>query len=235
MMIVAGELCCTFVPSTLFKPSLIENNPILKAVPKPSWQNCCKEKQIPRVNLQKKCELRRKQLSSLLYTKPSLISYRGMKNVWVESTFCNLECIREFERRGVSYLYPFFSCITYLYSAFFSPTLCHDFWSRDHDHPTDDLSYSQIPRHPEQVTFLQFFYKPVGGGTFVVKIRELSGYCWFQCPGVYETPWGAKGFVRKSDGLRRIDLGHDQRNRPRKGRDICHTRGPLTALPVRIN
>ena len=83
--------------------------------------------------------------------------------------------------------------------------------------------------------FLHFFYKFVGGGTLVVKIREWSGYCSFQCPGVYETPWGAKGFVRKSDGLRRIDLGHDQRNRPRKGREICHTTGPLTVSPVRIN
>ena len=232
MMIVAGELCCTFGP-TLFKPSLIENNPILKAVPKPSWQNCCKEKQIPRVNLQKSVSWSENNCQVCSIQSPLWSLIEACKNVLVESTFCHLECIREFERRGVSYPYPFFSCVTYLYTAFFSPTLCHDFWSRDHDHPTDDLSYSQIPRHPEQVTFLHFFYKSVGGGTLVVKIREWSGYyCSFQCPGVYETPWGAKGFVRKSDGLRRIDLGHDQRNRPRKGRDICHTRGPLTASLV---
>ena len=65
----------------------------------------------------------------------------------------------------------FHALLTYTL-LFFSPTLCHDFWSRDHDHPTDDLSYSQIPRHPEQVTFLHFFYKSVGGGTLVVKIRD---------------------------------------------------------------
>ena len=43
--------------------------------------------------------------------------------MWVESTFCNLECIREFERSGVSYLYPFFSCITNTYTLLFSALL----------------------------------------------------------------------------------------------------------------
>ena len=49
-----------------------------------------------------------------------------MKNVWVESTFCNLECIREFERRGVSIFIPSFHALltyTLLFSALLYATI----------------------------------------------------------------------------------------------------------------
>ena len=95
-------------------------------------------------------ELAWKQLSSLLYKALFDLLSRHGKNVWVERALFAIWNVSGNLKGGESYAYPFFSCIAY-FSAFFSPTLCHDFWSRDHYHPTDDLSYGQIPRHPEQV------------------------------------------------------------------------------------
>lgn len=64
----------------------------------------------------------------------------------------------------------------------------HDLRSRDHDHPADDVSHSQVPRHVEQRA------------------------------GVYETARGAQGPVRESHGLRGVYLGHDQRVGHRQGK-----------------
>ena len=154
MMIVAGELLC-YTLDLLLKPSLIgNNNPILKAVPKPSWQNCCKEKQIPRVNLQKSVSWGENNCQVCSIQSPLWSLIEACKNVWVERALFATWNVSGNLKGGESLiLIPSFHALLTDTLLFFSPTLCHDFWSRDHDHPTDDLSYSQIPRHPEQVTF----------------------------------------------------------------------------------
>lgn len=92
----------------------------------------------------------------------------------------------------------------YIFTTLSSLALRDDLRSRDHYHPADDVSHSQVPRHVEQRA------------------------------GVYETTRGAQGPVRESHGLRGVDLGHDQRVGHRQGKSgqaSPHT-SPLSHSPL---
>ena len=66
----------------------------------------------------------------------------------------------------------------------------HHLRTRDDDHPADDVSDGQVPRHPQQR------------------------------PGVHEAARSTQGLVREGDGLRRLNLVHDQRHRPGEGEEL---------------
>lgn len=98
--------------------------------------------------------------------------------------------------------------ITFLFlTTLSSLALRDDLRSRDHYHPADDVSHSQVPRHVEQRA------------------------------GVYETTRGAQGPVRESHGLRGVYLGHDQRVGHRQGKSgqaSPHT-FPLSHSPLSVS
>lgn len=74
-----------------------------------------------------------------------------------------------------------------------SLVVCYNFWSCHHNYPTNDLGYSAISWHSE--------------------LRSR----------VHEVTRGSESALRACYGLRRINMGHDKGNWPRKGKTTFST------------
>ena len=86
----------------------------------------------------------------------------------------------------------------------FSPPLRHHLRTRDHHHPADDQRHGQVPRHAQQ---RQGVHEASRGEKASIWSTELGS-----------VP-GAEDIVRESDGLRGVDLGDDEGDRPGEGRE----------------